>query len=175
MPDFSIQNIVAHISGDDGLLTPNRYEVFVNGPVAISEKILFNCHRASIPAQSIGTFDHSVIGPMRKIPNLQIFDDLSTSFYVNNFLNEVNVMHQWMKLISGKNNFRIGYYNDLVSDMRINIYNLAGTKTAVVNIYEAYPIGISDVELSYAGQVPAEVTINWAYHSFELESNQFVF
>lgn len=179
--DFGIDNIVSHIK-QANLLTPNRYEVIVNGPVVIPEQVLFNCHRCGIPAQSLGTFDHSIIGPIRKMPNQEIFDDLSTSFYLSEYIREMEVMHQWTRLIAGRgsgqtnsrDSYRIGYYNDFVADMVINIYNVAGQKTSSINIYEAYPVSISDVELSYAGTVPAEVTITWAYHSFEIETKQLI-
>ena len=52
--------------------------------------------------------------------------------------------------------------------MKITIYNRAEVPMVHVNIYEAYPIGITEVELSYAGVTPAEVSINWAYHSFNI-------
>ena len=93
---FGIDTILAHVK-DNTLLEPNRYELMITGPIFIPKRILLNCHRCSIPTLSVGTFDHSVIGPTRKFPNAEIYDELSTSFYLNEYVGEVAVMNTWIK------------------------------------------------------------------------------
>jgi hypothetical protein len=165
---FNIDTIVSHIN-DNPLLHPHKYEVIVTGPVEIPKSVLFNCHRCDVPGHTIGSFDFSLIGPRRKIPNEEIFDDLSTTFYVNHHINELKVINDWIKKIGGDQSFRIAYYNDIVSDMVINIYDLTDKLTASVKVYEAYPAGISDINLAYEADSPVDVTVNWTYHSFEIE------
>jgi len=174
MLDCSIRNIVSHIS-QFPLLEPNRFKVVITDPFnLLNEPILFNCHRCSIPAHSLGSFEHSVIGPKRKIPNEEIYDDLSISFYVNHHIDEMRAINDWINRIGGDtfsnqgSSWRISYYNDIVSDMEIGIYNLKGEKTTSVKIYEAYPIGVTELELSYGGDAPADITVNFAFHSYEL-------
>jgi len=168
---FNIDTIVANINNNP-LLTPNRYEVIINGPVDIPRFVLFNCNRCNVPGHNIGSFDHSVIGPIRKIPNEEIFDDVSTSFYTTKYIKEVEIINDWIKKIGGGDSFRMAYYGDITGEMRINIYDLQEKITATIDLYEVYPIGISELEMSYEGTVPAEITINWAYHSFEVVSSQ---
>jgi len=171
MGKFNIETIVGHL-GENPLLEPNRFEVIISSSkITIERSVLFNCHRCDVPGHNIGSFDHAVIGPSRKIPNEEIYDDLATSFYNNHHLDELKVINRWMKMVGGNSSFRMAYYNDIVSDMQINIYDLKEKLTSKVKIFEAYPIGISELELSYAGELPSEITINWAYHSFEIESN----
>jgi len=168
MKKFDLKRIVGHVS-EHPLLEPNRFEVIISSSkIQISKDILFNCHRCDIPGHNIGSFDHGVMGPTRKIPNEEIFDQLSTTFYNNNHLDEMKLMHKWMKMIGGNKNWRMAYYNDIVSDMQINIYDLQEKLTTEVRIYEAYPTGYSEVEFSYAGELPSEMTVNWAYHSYEI-------
>lgn len=172
MGKFNLETIVSHVS-ENHLLEPNRFEVIVtsiNRDVEITKAIMFNCHRVDVPGHNIGSFDHSLIGPTRKIPNEELYDDLSMSFYNNHHIEELKVIDKWMKLIGGKETWRMAYYNDIVADMIINIYDLKENLTSVVRIFEAYPIGVSELELSYAGELPSEITVNWAYHSFEIES-----
>jgi hypothetical protein len=164
---FNLHTIVGHIK-DSPLLKPNRFEVIISGPVDIARKITFNCHRCDIPTHTIGSFEHSLIGPKRKIPNEETFDDISMSFYNNKYLDEVYAITQWIKLIGGNSSWRMAYHNDIVGSILINVYDLQEHIKAEINIYDAYPIGISELELSYAGELPSDITINWAYHSFEI-------
>lgn len=169
MPKFNIKTIVSHLS-DHPLLEPNKYEVIISGPIKISKNILFNCHRCEVPGHNIASFDHSTIGVKRKIPNEELYDDLSTTFYNSHHIEELIAINKWLKLIGGGKNYRLAYYNDIISDMQINIYDLQENLTSSIKIFEAYPVGVSEIELSYAQELPSEITVNWSYHSFEIES-----
>lgn len=169
MSKFDLKTIVSHVS-DNPLLEPNRYEVIISGPISINKDILFNCHACDIPGHSIGSFEHSIIGPQRKLPSEELFDDLSVTFYNNDHLDELKVMNKWMKMIGGNETWRMAYYNDIVADMQINIYDLKEHKTNSVKIFEVYPVGSSEVPLSYAENAPSDITINFTYHSYEIES-----
>ncbi len=168
MGKFNVDNIVAHVS-QNPLFENNRYEVIITGPVEMKRNVLFNCHTCDIPGHTIASFDHSIAGPTRKIPNEELFDDLNTTFYNSHHIEEKIAIDNWIRLIGGKDTYKIAYYNDIVADMQINIYDLQEHLTSVVRIYEAYPIGVSELQLSYGGEVPNEITVNWAYHSFEIE------
>ncbi|RLA61614.1 MAG: hypothetical protein DRQ78_08570 [Epsilonproteobacteria bacterium] len=170
---FNINTIVGHVK-DNPLLEPNRFEVIITSAKLdlgqYERDIMFNCHRCDIPGHNVGSFDHSIVGPKRKIPNEEIFDDLSMTFYNNHNLDEMKYMNRWMKMIGGNDTWRLAYYNDIVADITINIYDLRENLTSEVRIFEAYPIGYSEVEFSYAGELPSEITVNWAYHSYEIQS-----
>ena len=169
MSSFNMQTIVGHLKNHP-LLEPNRFEVIVTGPVKITQDILFNCHRCEVPGHNIATFDHNVVGVKRKIPNEELYDDLSTTFYNSHHIDELKSITKWLKMIGGGESYRLAYYNDIVSDMQINIYDLRENITSSIRIFEAYPIGVSEIELSYAGELPSEITVNWSYHSFEIDS-----
>jgi len=164
---FSIKKIVSHVK-ENTLLTPNRYKITIHSPIVeINESITLNCHRCDIPGHSISSFDHSNIGPTRKIPNDETFDQLSTSFYNTVNLKEFKAINKWITHIGGKN-YRMAYYNDIVGEMNIMVYDLKEQLKTSINIYEVYPTNISEIELSYTGEQPSEITVNWAYHTYEV-------
>lgn len=165
---FSIETIVGHLAANP-LLEPNRYEVMITGPVVINEHMLFNCSQAQIPGHNIGSFEHSIQGPKRKIPNEELFDDLSLTFYNGHHMYEIGAMYDWIHLISGRSTYRIAYYNDIVADINISIYDLKEHKVAEVKFAEAYPIGVADVDLGYASDTPSITTVNFTYHSYKIE------
>lgn len=167
MATFSLETIVGHLR-DHPILEPNRYEVIITGPVEIDQYILFNAHACGIPGTSIGSFEGSIVGPKRKLPNEEIYDDLSITFYNNHHIDEMYKIRKWMKLIGGDDSYRISYYNDIIADINIIIYDLRENKIAEVKFTEAYPIGVSELELSYAGEAPSDITVNFAYHTYEI-------
>jgi len=164
---FNIDTIVGHVRNNP-LFEPNRYEVIISGPVEISEHMMFNCAAAGVPGHNIGSFEHSIIGPKRKIPNEELFDDLTLTFYNGQHHYEITTIFNWMKKIAGGDSYRIAYYNDIVADINIVIYDLLERKTLEVEIAEAYPIGMAEVELGYAAELPSQTVVNFAYHSYDL-------
>lgn len=168
MGKFDIETIVGHLS-ENPLLEPNRYEVVITGPIEVGRHMAFNCSQAGIPGYNIGSFDHSNIGPKRKVPNEELFDDLSLTFYVGHHMDEVNTIHQWMRLIAGGETYRIAYYNDIVADINIDIYDLMENRVGQVKFAEAYPVGMSEIELGYALDGPSTITVNFAYHTYDFE------
>lgn len=168
MGKFDVETIIGHVA-DNPLLEPNKYEVVITGPVKINRHMAFNCSQAAIPGHNVGTFEHSVMGPKRKMPNEELFDDLTLTFYNGHHLYEIGAIHDWIKLISGGDTYRMAYYNDIVADINITIYDLKEHKVGEVKFAEAYPVGFGDVDLSYAGESPSTVTVNFTYHSYEFE------
>jgi len=162
---FDIKTITGHVEKNPPL-HPNRYEVVITGPIAINRHMMFNCNQAGIPGHNIGSFEHSLIGPKRKIPNEELFDDLSLSFYNGHHLYEIEAIYKWMNLIAGKETYRMAYYNDIVADINIVIYDLRENKVGEVKFAEAYPIGMSEVEFGYATESPSMLNVNFTYHSY---------
>ena len=169
MSEFDLKTIVSHVTKNP-LLDASRYKVTITGPLQIDKSITFNCHTCDIPGHNIGTFSHSVIGPMRKIPNEEIYDDLSTTFYNNKYIDELKLIDRWIKMIGGNSSWRMAYYNDIVGEMQIDIYDLQENLTSTVKIFEVYPMQVSETQLSYTSELPSNITVNWVYHSFEIES-----
>ena len=71
---FNADTIISHLV-DHPLLEPNRYEIIITGAVDINKSILINASECGLPGKSMGSFEHSIVGPKRKIPNEEIYDD----------------------------------------------------------------------------------------------------
>ena len=165
---FNIDKISAHIA-ENPFWEANRYEVIITGPVQFTQPMMFNCSQAGIPGHNIGTFEHSIMGPKRKVPNEELFDDLTLMFYNTEHLDIINNITEWMKMIGGGGTYRIAYYNDIVADINIVIYDLRENKIAEVKFAEAFPVGMAEVEMAYNAEVPGQTTVNFAYHTYEFE------
>lgn len=151
------------------LLDPTRYTVRISGPVgALSRELTLNCSSVVIPGRSFATterFDH---GPIRKVPYSEIYNDVETTFYVTDTLEEHEFFNRWQELIGGSTSYGLAYYANIIGSVRIEIENKQDKKTAEYELFEAYPMSISPIELGYnlTGMVQL-FRVTWAYHHME--------
>ena len=168
---FNMTTILGLLS-NTALFDPTHFIIHIGGPFAArySRDITINAHNVHFPPRSLNTYDHSNIGPVRRIPDQSIFDEMNTLFYLSDHLEELVIIHDWMNFIEGYQDYRMAYYNDIVADITIEVYNRQETLVGNINIYEAFPISVSDVELSAYGLTPQDVTITWTYHHFTIDN-----
>lgn len=149
------------------LLVANKYKVYISSPKSsLKEELCLNCSAMGWPGSHIGTIDSDIsLGPIRKIPNQEIHNDVSLTFYVTKSMAEVKFFKEWHKLITGQGEgFYIGYYSDFIGLVKLETLDESGCVTANTTLYEAYPINISDIDFSYAASDIATVTVDFAYH-----------
>lgn len=165
---MNIDNFKANVIAKP-LLDPTRFTVRISGPVgALSRELTLYCSNVQLPGRGFATterFDH---GPIRKVPYSELYDDVSTTFYVTDDLEEHAFFNKWQELIGGQGSFGVAYYADIIGSVVIQVQNRMDQKTAEYELFEAYPISISTIELSYDMTNVVQVfTVNWAYHHFE--------
>ena len=172
--EFSIGKVVSHLK-ENPLLSGNKYKVILTDPFGMVDKpMMFNCHTASLPSHSIGTFEHAHNGPKRKIPNEEIFDDISLTFYLNKHIDEMMIIDNWLSIIGGTSkrkgqpSYTIEYYDNIIGQMDIEIYDNKGEYVRGMTFTEVYPTGKSDVDLSYNNEVPVDMTVTFAYREYTI-------
>ena len=166
---MDIEGFKAALVKDD-LLDPSRFAVQISGPAGIpglSVEQALMCSNVSIPGRGFSTVEKYNHGPIRKVPYAELYDDITTTFYMPTSMSIHEYFDQWQIKIGGPNYF-MGYYDDIIGTMNIVVQDKKDYQVAIYEIYEAYPISISPVELGYdKGEQIAEFTVTWAYHHFE--------
>lgn len=142
------------------LLLPNKYKVTM--PIG-GEDASFNCHTVTIGGKSLATEEWFRHGPIQKIPYQLIVEDFSTTFYVSDSMPENSSFYSWFDAV-GTNG--IEYYDAIVSNLHIAVMNRNGSITKKIIAEEAFPTGISTVELSYSAEQITDVTVTWACINF---------
>lgn len=164
---MNIEDFKATIAANN-LLDPTRYTVRISGPIGpLNRDLSLLCSAVTLPGRGFSTIDRYHHGPIRKVPYSELYDEVSTTFYVTEKMDHHSYFNEWQLLIAGED-YYLGYYNDIIGSVIIETENKQDRKTASYELFEAYPLTISPITLAYSsvGVVP-EFTVTWAYHHFE--------
>ena len=173
--DLSINNFKSLISKNP-LLNPTRFRVILpayKGQKEMPQELLFNCSAVSWPGKSISSAEHNQhLGPIRKVPNGELYEDTTLTFFVTEEMLEMRFFSAWHDLIMGgdynQKGFYVGYYNDLIEDITIQALSKDGKVKSQITLFEAYPTNISNIDFSYdAVDTIATATIDFAYHHWQ--------
>jgi hypothetical protein len=121
-----------------GTVKQNRFDVFFF-PRSSESSLLpidltFRCDSLNIPGIQILTTDFHLYGgePIVKIPNGRTNDEVQMTFLAMADMRDKYWFEEWLHKISDFENNNIAYYDDVASDIDIDVYNERFiTKTAV--------------------------------------------
>ena len=203
----SLNDFKTHIT-KEGIVSQNRYDVFFyrsNSDWKTSPRDLtFRCDSLNIPGIQITTADYKLYGgqPTLKIPNSRVHDDVQITFLTMGKMTDKYFFEEWLGSISDFSSNSISYYNDVASDIDIDVYNESPQKTAIssglvgavdpavyklfadtvefkpiytVQLIKAIPTRIESVQVGWADtDTPLKYTVNFAYESLKFlkESNR---
>lgn len=153
------------------LLDPTKFSVSIVGPAGLAtmpRDIQTLCNAATLPGRGFGTVERYNHGPIRKIPYSELYDDVSTTFYLDQYLTSYNYFNAWQELIGGKETYDIAYYNDFIGSVIISTEDKTQSVINRYELFEAYPINITPIEMAFDKTDVVEVfTVTWAFHHFE--------
>jgi hypothetical protein len=149
-------------------LDATRYTVFIGGPAGwLTEEISLNCSSVDLPGRGFSTVEQYHHGPIRKVPYAELYTDVTTEFYATDSLEERKFFNDWQLLIAGED-YYFSFYKDFVGSVQINTQNKMDQTINKIELIEAWPMEISQIQLGYTqeGLVPV-FSVVWAYHHWE--------
>lgn len=139
---------------------------------AITSPLNLRCKAAPDPGRALATRENMIYGPFRKMAYNQIFQDATLTFFISPERHEKLFFMQWQDMAIGfargingprTGMFDVGYYNDYIGQVDIKGYNDNGQLTYTCSLFEAYPIGIQDMGLSWENDNFIELNVTFAY------------
>jgi hypothetical protein len=124
----SLNQFKAHINSL-GTVKSNRFEVFfVGGPISwptSPRDLSFRCESLNIPGSQVLTTDFKLYGgqPIVKIPNGRAVDEVQMTFLTAGDMRDKYWFDEWIDKITDLSNNTVSYYNDVASDITIDIFN----------------------------------------------------
>lgn len=153
-----------------GLARTNRYKVTIPFPTGIgsgndSIKIVsLFCDSASLPGVNIATNPARTYGESREMPYEKMYDTVVFSFYVDSDLIIKSYFEQWVDKVIDPQTRSVGYYNDYVKDIDIEVYNVDESQSPYyVTLYEAYPKSINAVNIDAASREVMKIAVTMQY------------
>ena len=139
---------------------------FIQGP----EVTYMLCTGVTLPGKRISTTENTADHNLAKKPYSMATDEVSMTFLLTGDYYIKKYFDMWMNMIidSTANHYKTMYKKDYVADIEIRA--LQGNEDGIVgygNLLEnAYPIQMSQVELSNASDGLMELTITWEYDNW---------
>lgn len=148
----------------------NRFDVLISPPltllsvIAVTPKQLaFRCENAQLPGRSIATTDRKTYGPIEKLPYLTTYNDIDLTFIVSGDMSEKLFFDTWLDLVNPKTTNNFNYKTDYSTPVIINQYGVDNKLTYSVELIDAYPISVNQLDLDWASDSVHKLTVTFAY------------
>lgn len=158
-----------------GLAKTNRYRVTIATPSLMTgfmnsgRLITLFCESTSLPGQVIATTEQRIMGETREFPYIKQYDNITLSFYIDNNFEVKGFFDNWLNSVSNTQNKITSYYKDYIAPtVLIEVLPMdSEVSTYSITLHEAYPKGISAIQLSADSRDIAKigVSLNYKYYT----------
>lgn len=160
---------------------PNRFDVSIPVPLALipfrntARNLSFRCERANLPSRSFATIEQKYgANPTEKYPYISNYNDMDLTFIVTDSMEEKLFFDAWMEYIQPSYRFDFRYKKDYVTTMQVNQYDYKNKLIYSVNLIDAYPIVINQMDLDWSSTDFHRLTVSFAYTYWQNNSIQAI-
>lgn len=139
---------------------------------SISRYLALQCENTELPGKTLQTAEAKVYGPTFKVPYQTSFSETSFTFLCTNDFYERKLFEKWMECImpSDTNNLRFpkGNNSRYLTNIKIVQYDDFIKRIFAVELMDAYPIGISNQQLSWSEDGFHRLTVQFTYQKYRV-------
>lgn len=172
----SIADFKSSFSND--LARPNKFSVEVPIPFALisylntSRNLSFRCEATELPGRAISTTSQKIYGPEEKYPYLTNYNDITLSFILSDDMKEKLFFDAWLEWVNPSFTHNFKYKGDYCTPIRINQHGLNNQVTYSIDLVDAFPIGISPMNVSWSADGYHVLPVTFAYTKWKDNSLQ---
>lgn len=158
----------------------NRFDVNIPVPLTLmpyvssAKNLMYRCESASLPGRTFGTMEQKTYGITEKFPYSNTYTDLDLTFIVDDDMNQKVFFDAWLNYINPLYNFNYRYKSDYSTVITVNQYDVNNQLSYSVNIFDAYPVSMNQMDLDWAGEGFHKLNITFAYNYWQNASIQAV-
>lgn len=135
------------------------------------------CSETDLPARQLMTQERRYSGPQRLIPYGAIYSTLNVNLIEGKNLRMRELFDTWQDCIFGTSGirdyqvYRPRYYDDIIGDLMLDIYDKSGNVVRSYLITDVFPVSVNPSQLSWSGDSQVmTVPVEFAYHEFVAKS-----
>lgn len=172
----SINDFKSSFSKD--IARPNKFDVSIPIPLTLipyinsAKSLVYRCENANLPGRSLATTEQKTYGPVEKMPYLTSYTDIDLTFIVDDDMNQKVFFDAWLNYINPMYNYNFKYKSDYATTITINQYDVTNQLSYSVNLYDAYPIAINQMDLDWSSDGFHKLTVTFAYTYWKNNSLQ---
>lgn len=156
----------------------NKFDVNIPVPltllpyVSAAKDLKYRCETAQLPSRTFATMEQKTYGPIEKYPYLNTYTDLELTFIVDDDMSQKVFFDAWMNYINPLYNYNMRYKSDYSTVITVNQYDVNNQLSYSVNLYDAYPVSMNQMDLSWSEEGYHKLSMTFAYTYWENNSVQ---
>lgn len=161
------------------LARPNKFDVNIPVPLTLipyvnnAKNLIYRCENANLPGRNFATVEQKIgSNPVEKYPYLTTFNDIDLTFIVDDDMNQKVFFDAWLNFINPQYNYNFRYKGDYATPITINQYDVTNQISYSVNLYDAYPVSINQLDLDWSSDGYHKLVVTFAYTYWQNNSLQ---
>lgn len=163
---MTYKNFISEIKSQ-GLARTNRFAVTFTPPAAVNpanlRKTMLFCDTASLPGMNYSTIQNRSFGEVREVPYERLFDNVQLTFHVDKEMQVKALFDQWMMSIQNPVTRTFEYYKNYITNMQIEVQDLADNTRYEMTLYECYPKTVSAINLDNSSKDTMKMNVTFQY------------
>ena len=153
---------------------PSRFEVTI-GPKTYnnisSSELILRCETAELPSRTYATAEQKFgSNPVEKFPYQVQFNDLNLTFIVDDDMLAKYFFDGWLEAVIPSSNYNPNYKDSYSATINIRQYKNNDESSYSVDLFEAYPISVNQLDLDWSAEGHHKLTVVFAYTSWQKTS-----
>jgi hypothetical protein len=157
----------------------NRFDVFIPIPLVLlpyfksTRTLQLRCESAQLPGKTFATTEQKFgSAPVEKFPYMTTYNDIDLTFIVDDDMQQKILFDGWMNYVSPVYNYNLRYKSDYSTAITINQYDVANELSYSVNLYDAYPVAMNQMDLDWSNEGVHKLVVTFAYTNWQNNSLQ---
>jgi len=160
------------------LSRPHKFDVNIPIPLTLipyiksAKSLTYRCENANLPGRTFATAEQKTYGPIEKYPYLNTYTDIDMTFIVDDDMTQKIFFDAWLNYINPLYNNNMRYKGDYSTVITVNQYDVTNQISYSVNLYDAYPISINQMDLDWSSDGYHKLNVTFAYTYWQNNSLQ---
>lgn len=158
---------------------PNKFDVNIPVPLTLipyvnnAKNLVYRCENANLPGRNFATVEQKIgSNPVEKYPYLTTFNDIDLTFIVDDDMNQRVFFDAWLNFINPQYNYNFRYKGDYATVITINQYDVTNQISYSINLYDAYPVSMNQLDLDWSSDGYHKLVVSFAYTYWQNNSLQ---
>jgi T4-like virus tail tube protein gp19 len=148
----------------------NRFDVIINLPLALAfnvpvsaRTLRYRCEASQLPGRTLATADRKTYGPVEKVPYISTYNDIDLTFLIEGNMNEKYLFDAWLDYVNPNTTNNFNYKSDYSASIIINQYDVANELTYSVELVDAWPTSINQLDLDWSSDAVHKLNVTFSY------------
>ena len=152
------------------LARPSRFDVLIPIPVVLfaspyvsSRSLTYRCEAAVLPGRTFETHEQKTYGPIEKFPHLTSYTDVDLTILMDDDMKQKYAFDAWLNSINSPIDNNYSYKDSYSTTITINQYDVTNKMSYSVDLYEAFPTSMNQLDLDWSNDGVHKLSVTFAY------------